>query len=79
VVSNSSYRENARSLQKAITEANGLSVAADLVEQSLGVGKTSQKPAATAGTSMTGTQRVAAELDRRSPALPITTATLWKQ
>jgi MGT family glycosyltransferase len=31
------YRENARKLQKAISEANGLSVAADLVEEALGV------------------------------------------
>jgi zeaxanthin glucosyltransferase len=31
------YRENARKLQKAIAEVNGLSVAADLVETSLGV------------------------------------------
>jgi UDP:flavonoid glycosyltransferase YjiC (YdhE family) len=29
------YRDNARKLQKAITKANGLSVAADLVEESL--------------------------------------------
>ena len=32
VLSDSTYRENARKLQKAIAEANGLSVAADLVE-----------------------------------------------
>ena len=31
------HAENARKLQKAITEANGLSVAADLIEESLGV------------------------------------------
>jgi len=30
------YRENSHKLQKAITEANGLSVAADLIEESLG-------------------------------------------
>ena len=30
------YRENARKLQKAIAEADGLSVAADLIEESLG-------------------------------------------
>ena len=30
------YRENARKLQKAITEANGLSLAADVIEESLG-------------------------------------------
>jgi zeaxanthin glucosyltransferase len=37
VLTNSSYRRNARDLQNAIAEANGLSVAADLVEESLGV------------------------------------------
>ena len=31
------YRDNARRLQKAIAEANGLSAAADLVEECLGV------------------------------------------
>src|SRR5215472_6937402 len=31
------YRENACKLQKAISEANGLSVAADLIEESLGI------------------------------------------
>jgi UDP:flavonoid glycosyltransferase YjiC (YdhE family) len=31
------YRENARKLQKAIAEANGLFIAADLVEEALGV------------------------------------------
>jgi UDP:flavonoid glycosyltransferase YjiC (YdhE family) len=39
VLTNSTYRDNARHLQKAIAEANGLSVAADLVEASLGLGK----------------------------------------
>src|SRR5262249_39830827 len=39
------YRENARKLQKAITEANGLSVAADLIEKSL---QTSRKVGASA-------------------------------
>jgi hypothetical protein len=43
VLSNPSYRDNARKLQKAIIEANGLSVAADLVEESLGVAKTAGK------------------------------------
>jgi zeaxanthin glucosyltransferase len=38
-LNNSTYRANARRLQKAIAEANGLSVAADLVEESLGVSK----------------------------------------
>jgi zeaxanthin glucosyltransferase len=37
VLTNSSYRKNARELQNAIAEANGLAVAADLVEESLGV------------------------------------------
>jgi len=35
VLSNSTYRDNSRKIQKAIAEANGLSVAADLVEESL--------------------------------------------
>ena len=39
VLTNPTYRENARKLQKAITEANGLSVAADLIEESLGISK----------------------------------------
>jgi zeaxanthin glucosyltransferase len=37
VLSDATYRENACRIQKAIVEANGLSAAADLVEQSLGV------------------------------------------
>jgi UDP:flavonoid glycosyltransferase YjiC (YdhE family) len=37
VLSNATYRDNARKLQKAIAEANGLSVAADLIEESLGL------------------------------------------
>jgi MGT family glycosyltransferase len=37
VLSNATYRDNARKLRKAIAEANGLSVAADLIEESLGV------------------------------------------
>ena len=41
VLTNSTYRENARNLQRAIAEANGLSVAADLIEESLGVTKKS--------------------------------------
>ncbi|MGA8477348.1 MAG: hypothetical protein WB696_05255 [Chthoniobacterales bacterium] len=36
VLNDSTYRANARKLQKAIAKANGLSVAADLVEESLG-------------------------------------------
>ena len=39
VLTNNIYRDNARKLQKAIAEANGLSLAADLVEESLGVRK----------------------------------------
>src|ERR1700730_3762791 len=37
VLSDATYRDNARRIQKAIVKANGLSAAADLVEQSLGV------------------------------------------
>jgi zeaxanthin glucosyltransferase len=37
VLNDSTYRENAPKLQTAIAKANGLSVAADLVEESLGV------------------------------------------
>jgi zeaxanthin glucosyltransferase len=37
VLNDSTYRANARRLQKAIVEANGLSVVADRVEESLGV------------------------------------------
>jgi zeaxanthin glucosyltransferase len=40
VLSNAIYRDNAGKLQKAIVEANGLSVAADLIEESLGVTET---------------------------------------
>jgi zeaxanthin glucosyltransferase len=39
VLNDSAYRDNARKLQKAIAKANGLSVAADLIETSLGVTK----------------------------------------
>jgi MGT family glycosyltransferase len=42
VLTNPGYRKNAKRLQKAIAEANGLSVAADLVEESLGVTDTIQ-------------------------------------
>jgi zeaxanthin glucosyltransferase len=41
VLSNPSYRANARKLQQAIASANGLSVAADLIEHALGVSKNS--------------------------------------
>jgi zeaxanthin glucosyltransferase len=37
VVSNPTYRHNACKLQKAIAEANGISVASDLIEASLAV------------------------------------------
>jgi len=39
VLNDSTYRDNARKLQKAIVKGNGLSVAADLVEESLGMTK----------------------------------------
>ena len=51
VLSNSTYRDNARTLQNAIAEANGLSVAADLVEQCLGVRRPLKRPGTTAGRS----------------------------
>jgi MGT family glycosyltransferase len=37
VLNNCTYRDNARKLQRAIAKAHGLSVAADLVEESLGI------------------------------------------
>ena len=37
VLNQTTYRDNARRMQKTIVKANGLSVAADLIEQSLGV------------------------------------------
>jgi UDP:flavonoid glycosyltransferase YjiC (YdhE family) len=37
VLNNDVYRENARKFQDVIAKTNGLSMAADLVEQSLGV------------------------------------------
>jgi UDP:flavonoid glycosyltransferase YjiC (YdhE family) len=39
VLSNSTHRENAGKLQSAIAHANGLSIAADLIEEFLGVRK----------------------------------------
>jgi MGT family glycosyltransferase len=42
VLTNPVYRKNAKKLQTAIAEANGLSVAADLVEESLGMAATIQ-------------------------------------
>jgi zeaxanthin glucosyltransferase len=43
VLNNSTYRDNAGKLKKAIAEANALSVAADLIEESLGVTATAAK------------------------------------
>jgi UDP:flavonoid glycosyltransferase YjiC (YdhE family) len=43
VLNNSVYRENARKLQDVIAKTDGLSMAADIVERSLGV--TTQMPA----------------------------------
>jgi zeaxanthin glucosyltransferase len=43
VLDNSTYRDNARKLQKAIAKVNGLSVAADVIEESLGVTEKSGK------------------------------------
>src|SRR5215469_2353029 len=37
VLTNPTYRDNSKKLQKAILEANGLSVAADLIQESLGI------------------------------------------
>ena len=45
VLTNPTYRENARKLQKAIAEANGLSVAADLIEESLGASRKARNSA----------------------------------
>jgi zeaxanthin glucosyltransferase len=41
VLHNCAYRNNARRLQKAIAEANGLSVAVDIIEESLGISSNS--------------------------------------
>ena len=38
IMTNSAYRANAQKLQRQIAEANGLSVAADVVEIALGIG-----------------------------------------
>ncbi len=43
VLSDSTYRDNARRMQQAIAKANGLSVAADIVEECLGVTNKSGK------------------------------------
>jgi UDP:flavonoid glycosyltransferase YjiC (YdhE family) len=45
VLTNNIYRDNARKLQKTIAETNGLSLAADLVEESLGVRKKDRQSA----------------------------------
>jgi UDP:flavonoid glycosyltransferase YjiC (YdhE family) len=37
VINNPIYRDNSRSIQKAIAKKNGLSVAADLLEQAFGL------------------------------------------
>jgi MGT family glycosyltransferase len=50
VLINATYRDNARKLQKAIAETNGLSVAADLIEEAFGVRKKARAAAARAGT-----------------------------
>ena len=42
VLNHSDYRNNAQRLQRAIAEANGLSAAVDIIEQSLGVSENSQ-------------------------------------
>jgi zeaxanthin glucosyltransferase len=42
VLYNSPYRDNAQRMQQAIAEANGLSAAVDIIEQSLGVSENSQ-------------------------------------
>jgi zeaxanthin glucosyltransferase len=59
VLTNPVYRKNAKKLQEAIAEADGLSAAADLVEQSLGLRRPSKRSTATAGRSVTGTKRAA--------------------
>jgi zeaxanthin glucosyltransferase len=45
VLNDSSYRDNARQFQKIIADSNGLSVAADLLEQAFGLTKKNGKPA----------------------------------
>jgi MGT family glycosyltransferase len=79
VLSNSTYRENARRLQNAIAEANGLPVAADLIEQSLEGRRASKRPAVTAGRSVTGTRRAAGKSERRNPAPAVGTATFMAE
>jgi len=45
VLNDSSYRDNARHFQKIIADSNGLSVAADLLEEAFGLSKKNGKPA----------------------------------
>ena len=45
VTNNSIHRNNARKLQKAIADANGLSVAVDLLEQAFGLPKKTEASA----------------------------------
>jgi zeaxanthin glucosyltransferase len=56
VLTNPVYRKNAEKLQEAIAEADGLSAAADLVEQALGLRRPSKRSTATTGRSVTGTK-----------------------
>ncbi|MBV8214038.1 MAG: glycosyltransferase family 1 protein [Verrucomicrobia bacterium] len=42
VLNNSTYRNNAQRMQRAIAEANGLSAAVDIIEQALGASRNSQ-------------------------------------
>jgi zeaxanthin glucosyltransferase len=44
VLNNPIYRDNSRSLQKAIAKKNGISVAADLIEQNFGLTKKTEAP-----------------------------------
>ena len=50
VLDNATYRDNARKLQKAITKVDGLAVAADVIEESLGVTKKVAKEEGRKGT-----------------------------
>ena len=44
VLHDSAYRDNSKRMQKAIAEANGLSLAVDVIEQSLILSRNSQRP-----------------------------------
>jgi zeaxanthin glucosyltransferase len=50
VLDNATYRDNARNLQKAITKVDGLAVAADVIEESLGATKKVAKEEGRKGT-----------------------------